>query len=1008
MRPKSFSKKLFAVVLTLAMLVPLFAGTGFAMPGAARAAGGPIMEPIIEEAGIALAEAGPDEVQMEVPVEEEVVAVEDAAAEEAAPIAPEVKPAAQGDNFDHTDPNQNCTFNCVVISDPPDPGSPGTAMIVGVRINPPGAASIRVPSVVLDDSDSTKRYNVLSVGDSTNPLAINDSAGLLTGLVFDAGISLNPSLLKYANLSGITQIQTLDVTGCMALEEINLGGCTGLTSISADGAAALKYIDLYDCPLAVTLSANAFNGCAALEYAIIPNVSRIEPNAFAGCAALKAMWIDKSVTVATDAFSTGAAPLLLLAGALASPTPSAPNNFPPMSAYPVITTLGGDQGGISIAGGQSIRLILYPMVKISNPGGAFPINTPIAPPTGLAYQWFHSSTPIGSAISTYTKANAAAADAGKYTASLTLGGHSCTTNPFRVDVDITAKAQPVVSGTDVVQGTVGSFSGTKQLTVHVTGFAEDTITVHTYIEVPGGTNISIATGDVQLIDDGTTPVSTHDTFTIDIPDSVLNQLSYGAYDVMLRSYESGKNNAITATKVGGVTAYNVTVAPSNPTVTKGYSTTFYADETPDSSLTFNWSVVGASPGTAIDQNGKLTVASNETANSFKVKAVCVSNPDIFGETTVNVVGIPPLPAVLAIYVSPMAVTLEQGGAQNFNANVIAQNGAPTSAAWQLSGQTSANTKLTVIDSNNVKLYAGEDETAKTLYVMGIATGNTNINAVAKVTVVPTDKVLSVQIAPKSATVPQGKTQQFTATVTTEGAATKDVNWRVNSTVSTIDANGLLTVDLNEPLDQLTVTVTSVFDPTKVDTATVDVEHETVPKVTRLKASWPDSYSNTGTLTLSWNMLSNIEGYNVYIDGKRVADVSTNTYTVTGKAAGTRMSAQVSAYVGDNEGEKSDVLSTSTRPAAPDNAYKVSASKSTYKIKWDKSNGANYYRLYLKQVGEAYEYKHAATVGPNAKNEYTFTGLVAGVEYAFKVVPVARVDEVSIRGVSTTHIGRTIK
>ena len=64
--------------------------------------------------------------------------------------------------------------------------------------------------------------------------------------------------------------------------------------------------------------------------------------------------------------------------------------------------------------------------------------------------------------------------------------------------------------------------------------------------------------------------------------------------------------------------------------------------------------------------------------------------------------------------------------------------------------------------------------------------------------------------------------QLNAVVETTGFAPKTVVWSVNSELSTISQNGLLSVGANETADSLTVTATSTFDETKTGTATITV------------------------------------------------------------------------------------------------------------------------------------------------------------------------------------------
>lgn len=83
-------------------------------------------------------------------------------------------------------------------------------------------------------------------------------------------------------------------------------------------------------------------------------------------------------------------------------------------------------------------------------------------------------------------------------------------------------------------------------------------------------------------------------------------------------------------------------------------------------------------------------------------------------------------------------------------------------------------------------------------------------------------VTSVTVSPATATVNKGNMLQLNATVETENFAPTSVVWTVNSEISTISANGLLSVPATETATELTVTATSTFDNTKTGTATITV------------------------------------------------------------------------------------------------------------------------------------------------------------------------------------------
>lgn len=83
-------------------------------------------------------------------------------------------------------------------------------------------------------------------------------------------------------------------------------------------------------------------------------------------------------------------------------------------------------------------------------------------------------------------------------------------------------------------------------------------------------------------------------------------------------------------------------------------------------------------------------------------------------------------------------------------------------------------------------------------------------------------VTGVTVSPATATVNKGSQLQLTGTVATTGLATKGVTWSINSDVSSISPQGLLSVSATETAATITVTATSLYDPTKSGTATITV------------------------------------------------------------------------------------------------------------------------------------------------------------------------------------------
>lgn len=83
-------------------------------------------------------------------------------------------------------------------------------------------------------------------------------------------------------------------------------------------------------------------------------------------------------------------------------------------------------------------------------------------------------------------------------------------------------------------------------------------------------------------------------------------------------------------------------------------------------------------------------------------------------------------------------------------------------------------------------------------------------------------VTAVAVSPATASTTVGQSINFTASVTGTGIYDPNVTWSVNSNISTINADGVLTVPATETATSLTVKATSVGDPTKTGTATVTI------------------------------------------------------------------------------------------------------------------------------------------------------------------------------------------
>jgi hypothetical protein len=134
-------------------------------------------------------------------------------------------------------------------------------------------------------------------------------------------------------------------------------------------------------------------------------------------------------------------------------------------------------------------------------------------------------------------------------------------------------------------------------------------------------------------------------------------------------------------------------------------------------------------------------------------------------------------------------------------------------------------------------------------------------------------MISVQVAPTTANVATGQTQQFMATVT--GTTNTAVTWQVSSTsasaasIGTINASGLYTAPPNAPTGgTVTVTATAQADTTKTGTAVANVTAQPAVTVTvspktptvgvGLTQQFTATVANTSNTAVTWQV-NNVTG-----------------------------------------------------------------------------------------------------------------------------------------------------
>jgi hypothetical protein len=171
------------------------------------------------------------------------------------------------------------------------------------------------------------------------------------------------------------------------------------------------------------------------------------------------------------------------------------------------------------------------------------------------------------------------------------------------------------------------------------------------------------------------------------------------------------------------------------------------------------------------------------------------------------------PPPVAVTVTPTSASLEIGDTLQFTSEVNRSNFTVT---WYVNDIAGGDSTVGTITAAGLYTAPGSVPSPATVTVKAVPQADTTKSATAQVTI-----TAKLTVSPSAAVVPAGETQQFTAN--------KPASWFVNniaggnSTVGTIDPNGLYTAPSSVP-SPATVTVKAAWqaDATKFATATVTI------------------------------------------------------------------------------------------------------------------------------------------------------------------------------------------
>jgi len=286
-----------------------------------------------------------------------------------------------------------------------------------------------------------------------------------------------------------------------------------------------------------------------------------------------------------------------------------------------------------------------------------------------------------------------------------------------------------------------------------------------------------------------------------------------------------------------VTITGITVTPTDQVVVVGRTLQFRSQVAgtnhPDQIV--NWSVCSSeqdtgnvTPGTNINSNGLLTVASNESSPILFVTVTSVVDPTKSNTIPVTVA----VPTITQITISPENQSVRAGETLQFRANVIGTHDPSTAVTWRVGTNalgSGAVTPGTSIDADGLLTVANNESLANLFVVATSVADTTKSGSIPVSVVIPI--ITNITISPVNHIAEAGTIVQMNATVWGVNNPSTTVTWRVSSNAAgtgavapgtNISSNGQLSISAAETSRILFVFATSVFDPTKSESVIVVV------------------------------------------------------------------------------------------------------------------------------------------------------------------------------------------
>jgi hypothetical protein len=301
--------------------------------------------------------------------------------------------------------------------------------------------------------------------------------------------------------------------------------------------------------------------------------------------------------------------------------------------------------------------------------------------------------------------------------------------------------------------------------------------------------------------------------------------------------------------VAAMAAVSVSVSPLTATVPAGKTQQFTATVAGATNVGVTWTVNKVAGGDAtvgtVSTTGLYTApAAVPSPTAVTVTATSKADTTKSGSATVTV------SKAAAVAVSPLTATVPAGKTQQFTATITGASN--VGVTWMVNKVAGGNSTVGTVSTTGLYTAPAAVPSPVAVTVTAISKEDPAKSGSSTVTV---SKAAAVAVSPLTATVPAGKTQQFTASVT--GASNVDVTWTVNkvaggnATVGTVSTTGLYTAPAAVPSPAaVTVTATSKEDTAKSGSTTVTVSKAAAVAVSPLTATVQTGKTQQFTATVT--------------------------------------------------------------------------------------------------------------------------------------------------------------